>query len=151
MRAVPLRVKQKKGTVNVTRERRSRKDPQGYYIEADYPVSLQEDARDIWDSDFPKVNMLEILREEDLNLFAAYCNAMHHYRDALSQFNGEYLVEGAKGGLVRNPILLVIRDALKDATDLAKLFHITPIVRATANLKTPAEGEGDSDDEFGDI
>jgi len=150
-KSLPRKIKEKKGTLNVTKERRSMKDPQGYALEKIYPTNLKKEARSVFDQLFPKVNVLEILREEDMLLFGQMCNAFHEYDEVNRMINGEYLVTGQKDNLVRNPLMAIRKDAQKEASDLAKLFCLTPVIRAGANLRTPNSGDEKGEGEFDDI
>lgn len=64
----------------------------------------------------------------------------------------KYLVKGAKGNMVQNPIYLMRSRIMKDSLGFASRFAITPSVRATMKIDSlePSQ-ESDIDDMFSDV
>ena len=153
MKALPTKIKQLKGTFNVTKERRSMKDPKGYCIEnGECPDWVHEYGQEQWTIMFPQVNILEILRVEDLPGFAMMCNAYGEARHLTELIHKEgFSVKGRLDAMVGNPNVRARNDAQKLAIQLSKEFNIFPGVRAALNLKMPVSGESVTDHEFDDV
>lgn len=104
------------------------------------PMPLFGAASREWNRVAPFLHRLGLVTELDLTTLAAYCEAWGRYVDAQADLRAYgAVVEGYRGGLVKNPAAQVARDALADMLKLAVEFGMTPSSRGRIHI--PGEDE----------
>lgn len=124
-----------------TRERRPKRDPQGYFIESPFVPEgfLREEAQNAFDLLFAELNELEILREEDIPLLLMFADTVGTWREVTAHLQAipgvdKYTVKGSRWQTMLDPLLRVQKQAAAAVQELSKLFALTPAMRANLNL-----------------
>lgn len=95
------------------------------------PDSLTDDQRDIFEWVVRELEFMKIAATPDRDQLAAYAVAVDQHRKSTALLaRSSLLVKGAKGNLVRNPLLVVQRDAAMQLLRFAQEFGLTPSARA---------------------
>lgn len=99
------------------------------------PDWLDDAAIEVWERLAPDLTAKGVLTPWDVDAFAMACDSVSTYRAAAAQVAAEgMVVAGAKGGLVKHPMLQVIRDSAATFATLAGRFGLTPADRARLSL-----------------
>lgn len=98
------------------------------------PRRFGKEAKAEWRRSGPVLFRAGLLTAADMPMFEAYCEAWGNYITAQAEYQGEPLVEGQKGNLVRNPAAQIARDNLDKAFALAREFGMTPAARSRIDL-----------------
>jgi P27 family predicted phage terminase small subunit len=98
-------------------------------------VDLPAVAADAFSAILSDMAALRTLREVDLPLVTAFCEAVyvHHEASAVIHKHG-VLVKGAQGQPVPNPMLRVQKDAAATMRTLADVLGLNPMARIRGNL-----------------
>jgi P27 family predicted phage terminase small subunit len=114
-------------------------DPHGRSIEtlvsAERPDWLSDDARAVWDA-----LDTAVIERADADALAVYCCAVADYARARTQLDQSGpLIRGAKGSLIKNPLVMIVRDAAATISRLSQQLGIgqAPEGRSDAGLTTP--------------
>jgi P27 family predicted phage terminase small subunit len=103
------------------------------------PPFLGAYGLDEWWTTGPELHRLGLLTALDLQPFAAYCQAFHHFRSATERLNemaatdpvmAALIVKTRNGGVVQNPLVLTARQCANDMVSYASHFGLTPAARA---------------------
>jgi P27 family predicted phage terminase small subunit len=106
------------------------------------PEWLSAGALEVWDRLVPSLTAQGVLTAWDRDEFAGFCAAVDKHAQAQAEMRGqELVVEGRQGGLVKNPLLQVIRDQALLMIQFGARFGLTPSDRASIKLP-PKEDEG---------
>ncbi len=107
------------------------------------PVGLTVRARRHWAKLAPELVAKGVLTSWDVNLFAAYCEAVARYEEARLLVNRlGLLVPGQKGNLVKNPAVQIQRDASLEAMRIGARFGLSPSERGGLQLPDPGKKKG---------
>ena len=96
------------------------------------PGHLNENAVLVWNEYGNKLLKVGVLKETDLEMFAAYCCEVADYRSAVKQLesDGNYIKEKYSDGTVkairRHPAITVRNNAFKNMKSIASEFGLTP-------------------------
>jgi P27 family predicted phage terminase small subunit len=103
------------------------------------PPFLGAYALDEWWGTGVELHRIGLLTAVDVQPFAAYCQAYHHFRTATEKLKqmadadpvmAGLLVKSGKGTAVQNPLVLTARQAANDMVTYASHFGLTPAARA---------------------
>lgn len=98
------------------------------------PERFNLEARKEWKRTGPVLFNAGLITAADLPMFEAYCQAWGNYVTAQREYDGEPLVMGQRGNLVKNPCAQIARDNLDKAIALAREFGMTPSSRSRISL-----------------
>lgn len=99
------------------------------------PMPLYGPASREWVRITPHLHSLGLLTDLDLTMLAAYCESWGRYCDAQAEVSEHgILIEGYRGGLVKNPAAQLVRDAFSDMIRLALEFGMTPSSRGRMTI-----------------
>jgi P27 family predicted phage terminase small subunit len=94
------------------------------------PDDMSADVRRIWDFTVKQLVGMGIDAASDRDPLVTYCEAVDKHRKASAVLaRSPILVQGQKGNLVRNPALIVQRDAAHVIRQFAQEFGLTPSAR----------------------
>lgn len=109
------------------------------------PEGTDEAVREIWDYAISEMIAMGTAKSADRDTLRLYCEAVVAHRRASEVVNAEPLiVEGATGGMVRNPALVIQRDAAEQVRKLAQEFGFTPSARSRITVEGRAGAEPDN-------
>lgn len=106
------------------------------------PEELSEEARAAWDRLAPDLIRLGVLTPWDVDAFRITCEALARYRAATRLVNGSALLVQGPNGLVKNPALVVQREAEVTFSQYGARFGLTPSDRSQLKVETPGAGTG---------
>lgn len=113
------------------------------------PPTLSDDQRAIFEWVVAELEFMGIAATPDRDALAAYCVAVDTHRKASAVLarSGLMVKRKSTGDLVRNPLLIVQRDAAQQIRQFAQEFGLTPSARARINTERL---ENDADNPFAD-
>lgn len=95
------------------------------------PGGMSARAVVVWERVVPHLQAMGLAKEVDQDMLVAYCEAVAVHQQATEELRGQPLmVPGARGGEVRNPLLVVQRDAAAQIRMLAREFGLSPSARS---------------------
>ena len=98
------------------------------------PEGLPAAAADTWRSILSDMAALRTLREVDMPLVLAYCEAVYVHREASANIHAYgVLVKGPRGP-VPNPMIRVQKDAATTIRQLSDVLGLNPLARIRGNL-----------------
>jgi P27 family predicted phage terminase small subunit len=98
------------------------------------PEHLSDSVRVIFEATVEELEHMGIDAPSDRDALAAYAEAVDNHRKAsMLLAKSPMLVQGQKGNLVRNPALMIQRDAAHLIRQYAQEFGLTPSARARIN------------------
>lgn len=107
----------------------------------DAPVWLDELGVEMWQTVCPHLCKEEVLAVTDLHNLEAFCSAYSTFRMAEKEVRENGLtVEGATGGLVKNPALTAKNESLRQMATFGSLLGLDPSARG--RLMSPGGGTG---------
>jgi len=89
------------------------------------PRWLQGHARKKWESLVPQLRDIGLIREVDVDLLAAYCQAYGEFMD-LTELITEPLIKTVKGNWIQHPGLACRNAAYKRMLQIGKEFGLSP-------------------------
>ncbi len=110
------------------------------------PRELTGEARAEWRRIVPELERAGMLARVDRGMLLRYCAAWADWcelRELLGR-SGK-VIRGQKGNLVRNPLWLLLQDAERTLTELARQLGLTPASRLRAGIvhERPDDGRED--------
>lgn len=97
----------------------------------DRPVWLSEDAGAMWDTVVPLLCSQRVLEPTDLHNVEAFCSAYGRWREGERHVVEHGItVESPMGGLVKNPAVTVINEALRQLAMFGSLLGLDPSSRS---------------------
>lgn len=102
-------------------------------------------ARAVWDRLAPDLQRRGVLTAWDVDAFAAFCVAVVRHRAAVELVERDGLmIDGARGGRVRNPAVQMERDYADQVKSGAARFGLTPADRSSVKAApaAPADPRG---------
>ena len=106
------------------------------------PDTLSDDARAAWDRLAPDLTACGVLTSWDVDAFVIVVEALARYRQATKLINGSALLVQGPNGLVKNPALVVQREAEATFAAMGARFGLTPSDRS--QLKVERGGQADN-------
>lgn len=151
----PRDIKERQGTLNVTREKESTHNPYGeVLVNPETPTYFSAEEKKEYEYYLARVNPLGILKEEDLILLEMLATTIVLYkrtRTDLFSAKGSY-VKSYRGGIKNHPAVRNFNMYARQIADLSSRLCIGPTVRATLKLGDPLGGHNPDDDaEFNDV
>jgi P27 family predicted phage terminase small subunit len=103
------------------------------------PDDMADDVREIWDYTVAELEVMKIAAATDRDALICYCEAVIAHRKASAILaRSPVLVKGEGTVLIRNPALLIQRDAAHTIRAFAQEFGLTP----SARTRIQVEGRG---------
>ena len=107
---------------------------------------LTDDAsdavREVWDGTLRELDAMNLAFAADGPALRCFCEAVVVHRKASAELDGAPLmIVGAMGGLVRNPVLQIQRDAAATIRAFAQEFGLTPSARSSIRAGKAGDGE----------
>jgi P27 family predicted phage terminase small subunit len=116
--------------------------------ELEPPDGMTADVLAIWEYTVRELVAMGIDAPADRDSLAAYCEAVDKHRKSSALLaRSPLLVQGQKGNLVRNPLLIVQRDAALMIRGFAQEFGLTPSARTRIDSEKQ-QSSGDADNPF---
>lgn len=151
---VPKKVKERRGTLNTTREKESTGDPYGEtLVNITIPDYLSPAEKKEYKYYMVRLNQLGILRQEDLILVESLATNIVLYKRARKHLieKGD-LEESYRNGVKSHPMIKNYKEYLSKVLELSSRLAIGPTARASLKLGDPKGGHSPDDDaEFGDV
>jgi P27 family predicted phage terminase small subunit len=107
------------------------------------PAGMSAEVREVWDYTLEHLEFMGLAKAADRDSLACYCEAVVNHRKASAVLAVQsILIKGTMGGLVRNPVLAIQRDAAFTVRTFAQEFGLTPSARSrvTSNVAETDEG-----------
>jgi P27 family predicted phage terminase small subunit len=115
--------------------------------DVDPPEWLDEIAAQMWGIICPRLCKERVLAVTDLHNLEAFCSAYSTFRLAETEVrNNGLTVEGATGGLVKNPALTAKNEALRQIATFGSMLGLDPSARG--RLMNPSGNGGNEFSEF---
>jgi P27 family predicted phage terminase small subunit len=109
------------------------------------PDWLSDDAKEIWKRTVKQLKQMGTLSVADVDLIAAYCNAVVTYKKATDLVDKSgVLIKGRRDGVVTNPAVRIQRDAAQLIRQLGAEFGLSPSSRSRISV----DGASDDSDDF---
>jgi P27 family predicted phage terminase small subunit len=110
------------------------------------PPGMGAEARVVFANVVAELEHMRIASPADADSIACYAEAVAKHREASALLaRSPVLVKGLHGNLVRNPALIVQRDAAQQIRAFAQEFGLTPSARARIDSN---RDDGDADNPF---
>lgn len=109
------------------------------------PAGMSQEVRQVWDYTLRELVAMKLAHAADRDAIVCFCEAVVAHRRAsalLAQSN--VLIKGLHGGLVRNPAVVVQRDAAQVIRAFAQELGLTPSARTRIQTEGRTGGEGDN-------
>lgn len=106
------------------------------------PAELSDDARAVWDRLAPGLVAVGVLTAWDVDAFVIVCEALARYRQATKLVNGSALLVQGPNGFVKNPALVVQREAETTFAQYGARFGLTPSDRTQLKVDAPGAHKG---------
>ena len=107
----------------------------------DAPDDLSDDARPIWVAVVDAIGHTGVITAVDVEALRAYAESVSTYRKAASLVaRGGPIIKGRNGELVRNPAIIVMKQAGEAARAWARELGLTPASRVGLEA-TAAQGQ----------
>lgn len=111
------------------------------------PVDATDAVREVWDDTVRELDVMSLAFAADGPALRCYCEAVALHRKVSAELDGEPLMTvGAMGGLVRNPLLQIQRDAAATVRAFAQEFGLTPSARS--GIRAGKAGDGEEQNPF---
>lgn len=111
------------------------------------PTWLSREAKAEWKRVVPGLQRLDILKEEDRAVLAAYCETWATFVHATRVVAVEGLTIVAKQGMLPHPAVAIARNAGRELRTFAGQFGLTPV--AEMALGRQADDGAEEDNPFG--
>lgn len=99
--------------------------------EIEPPADMSDDVRSIFEYVVAELEHMGIASPADRDSIVCYCEAVDKHRKASAVLaRSAILIKGLHGNMVRNPALIVQRDAAQVIRQFAQEFGLTPSARA---------------------
>lgn len=122
----------------------NRNEPVARTGKIDPPEGMSPEAKRIFHWAVRELEHMGIASPADRDSIACYAEAVEKHRQASTLLaRSPVLVKGMHGNLVRNPALIVQRDAAQQIRQFAQEFGLTPSARARIDNRAD-EADGDN-------
>jgi P27 family predicted phage terminase small subunit len=99
------------------------------------PDGVSDEVREIWEYTLRELIAMKVAHAADRDALLCYCEAVVTHRKASALLKkSAILVQGRDGGLVRNPVLQIQRDAATLIRGFAQEFGLTPSARTRVEV-----------------
>jgi P27 family predicted phage terminase small subunit len=99
------------------------------------PIDMSDEALEIWIYTLKELSYMRVVTAADRDALVAYCEAVALHRKASRALaEGEVLIDGQRGNLVRNPAIQIQRDAASMMKSYAAEFGLTPRARSEFSI-----------------
>lgn len=109
------------------------------------PPNVSSEVAEVWDYTLRELSVMGIATPADRDALLCFCEAVVVHRQASADiaWNG-ITVEGLTGGSVRNPAVLIQKDAAAQIRVFAQEFGLTPSARSQIQMgpQKAAQGAG---------
>lgn len=105
------------------------------------PAHLSPGAKSVWKRLAPELARKGLLTAWDRDVFAVFCEAVVHHREACELARRGVLVKGQKGEAVKNPALQIVRDSAQTIRAFAQEFGLSPSARSGITMPEGEEYE----------
>jgi len=138
---LPTHLKIVRGTARP--DRINKKEPKAKTGTPRCPEWLSDEAKVVWKRTVAQLKQMGTLSVADVDLIAAYCNAVVTYQKATDLVDKSgVLIKGRRDGVVTNPAVRIQRDAATLIRQLGAEFGLSPSSRT--RIQTDS-GEDDTD------
>lgn len=104
-------------------------------VEVSPPSWLDGDGLAVWHELAPDLIAQNVLTAWDAEAFAMACDQVRLYRQAKARVKRDgVMIKGARGSMIKHPMLQVQRDAATTFAQLAARFGLTPSDRAKLSI-----------------
>ena len=104
------------------------------------PPDMPAVAKDVWRTIVTDMSALRTLREVDLPLVRAYCQAAQIHADASDLITRKGVLVAGPSGPMTNPMIKVAKDAAVTMRQLSDVLGLNPLARIRGNLMEAATG-----------
>jgi len=104
------------------------------------PPDMPEVAKAVWCTIVADMSALRTLREVDLPLVRAYCQAAQVHADACDLITRKGVLVAGQSGPMPNPMIKVAKDAAVTMRQLSDVLGLNPLARIRGNLMEAATG-----------
>lgn len=104
------------------------------------PPDMPPVAADVWRTIVADMSALRTLREVDLPLVRAYCEAAQILADASDIIHRKGVLVGGRSGPMPNPMIKVQKDMAVTMRQLSDVLGLNPLARIRGNLMEAATG-----------
>lgn len=112
-------------------------EPVAPEVEVRPPEELSDEAREIWDRLAPSLIAVGVLTVWDIDAFQITCEALARYKAATKLVNNSALLVQGTTGLMKNPALVVQREAEDSFQRYGARFGLTPSDRSQLKIEAP--------------
>lgn len=114
------------------------------------PEGVSGPVREVWDDTLRELDAMNLAFAADGPALRCYCEAVALHWKVSAELDGEPLMTvGAMGGLVRNPLLQIQRDAAATVRAFAQEFGLTPSARSS--IRAGEAGGGGEENPFASV
>ena len=107
------------------------------------PKSLSAEAKREWRRVVGELDPLGLLAKLDRALLIRYVTMWSRWTEINELLGSEYLVAGARGNQVKNPLAELLRQVDERVTALARELGLSPVARIRAGVQPQREEEPD--------
>lgn len=104
------------------------------------PPEMPPVARAVWLAILADMAALRTLREVDLPLVRAYCQAAQVHADATDLITRKGVLVAGRAGPIANPMIRIQKDAAATMRQLSDVLGLNPMARIRGNLMEAATG-----------
>lgn len=131
---------------NRGKEKINRAEPKPRKRIPDCPPHLDKIARAEWERLSPILLHMGVLSEADYMSLAALCQSYSIWVQASGDLARDGLLAMGARGVVKNPSLMIVRDAVQDIHRLSQQFGLTPASRVNIHSDGPQTPEDELED-----
>lgn len=112
-------------------------------------VDLAPEVREVWDRTLAELDAMGLAFACDAEALVCFCEAVVLHRRSSRVLRDEpILVDGQHGTKVRNPAIMVQKDAAERVRKFAEQFGLTPSARSSIKAAGTPVGEGGPENPF---
>ena len=112
------------------------------------PAWLKKEAKEEWRRVIAELMPLGLITKAHRQVLTRYCEWWSRWVDLHRKVDRQYMVTGARGNAVRNPLFILLRQADDQLNILGAQLGVTPVARLRLNLGDPDETEGAEGDQL---
>lgn len=139
----PLQLLKGRGEGTDSGGRKVKTPPAFRRIAPNPPTWMSREAKAEWRRVVPGLQRLDLLKEEDRAVLAAYCETWSTFMDATRTVQREGLTIDAKQGTLPHPAVAIARNAGRELRAFAGQFGLTPSAEMALGK---VNGDGEEDD-----
>ena len=133
--ALSKKVKEAKGSINVTRQL-DEPEPNIIKFAPEPPEGLSKNAIKVWTDIVPKLVSLQIFSEIDTTALIFYCNEVAMYHEACKKLeqNGFVFISGTSGYEMPSAWVAIRNKSLSNVLAFSKEFGLSPAARTKISV-----------------